>query len=295
MVSLRGHRHREPPQVTADRQPRRAGSRTTDASGSCRRPRPVARCSRARRASETIGSHALSTVIGVETFVIRMWLPDRPGALGQVASRIGAVRGDVVGIDILERDGGQAVDELVVELPDDALVDLLVNEVRQVDGVAVEEVRRVADALHDPRLDALEAAAQLVGATDVDSLLSAVVVHARRVVGARWVAVVDIEGDIAGHGDGVLAADEEAPSAAWLEAYLAGSRAAQGALGTGGAARSDVVWAPLPASGLALVLGRDDMPYRARERRQVAALARVIDTRVRELRRARSRAGHPSR
>lgn len=54
----------------------------------------------------------------METFVIRLWLPDRPGALGQVASRIGAVRGDVVGIDILERGGGQAVDELVVELPD---------------------------------------------------------------------------------------------------------------------------------------------------------------------------------
>ena len=234
-------------------------------------------------------------MLGVETFVIRMWLPDRPGALGQVASRIGAVRGDVVGIDILERDGGQAVDELVVELPDDALVELLVNEVRQVDGVAVEEVRRVADALHDPRLDALEAAAQLVGAADVDSLLSSVVVHARRVVGARWVAVVDIEGNLASPGGGVLAADDEAPSTAWLEAYLAGSRAAEGAHGKGSAPRSDVVWAPLPASGLALVLGRDDMPYRARERRQVAALARVVDTRVRELRRARSRAGHPSR
>src|SRR5262245_41381484 len=126
--------------------------------------RREARCSRARRTSETIGSHGLRRVSGVETFVIRMWLPDRPGALGQVASRIGAVRGDVVGIDILERDGGQAVDELVVELPDGALVDLLVAEVRQVDGVAVEEVRPVADALHDPRLDALEAAAQLVGA-----------------------------------------------------------------------------------------------------------------------------------
>ena len=235
----------------------------------------------------------------VETFVIRMWLPDRPGALGQVASRIGAVRGDVVGIDILERDGGQAVDELVVELPDDTLVDLLVNEVRQVDGVAVEEVRRVADALHDPRLDALEAAAQLVGATDADTLLSSVVVHARRVIGAEWVAVVDIEGDIAESGDAVLAADDEAPSPAWLRAYLAGSRAAEGAGGTGAvrsdAARSDVVWSPLPGSGLALVLGRDAMPYRARERRQVAAIARVVDTRVRELRRARSRAGHPSR
>jgi hypothetical protein len=227
----------------------------------------------------------------VETFVIRMWLPDRPGALGQVASRIGAVRGDVVGIDILERDGGQAVDELVVELPDGELLALLVNEVRQVEGVAVEEVRPVADALHDPRLDALEAAAQLVGADDVEGLLSAVVVHAHRVVGARWVAVVDIDD----RGVGVLTADDAAPSAAWLEAYLAGSRAAEGVTRGRGHHRSDVVWAPMANAGLALVLGREGMPYRSRERRQVAALARVVDTRLRELHRARSRARHPSR
>jgi hypothetical protein len=227
----------------------------------------------------------------VETFVIRMWLPDRPGALGQVASRIGAVRGDVVGIDILERDGGQAVDELVVELPDGGLIDLLVSEVRHVDGVAVEEVRPLADALHDPRLDALEAAAQLVGADDVDELLSAVIVHARRVVGAQWVAVVDIDD----RGDAILAAGGDTPSAGWLQAFLAGSRAAEGVTQGRGAQRSDVVWAPLPGSGLALVLGRNGMPYRARERRQVAALARVVDTRLRELHRARSRSRHPSR
>lgn len=221
------------------------------------------------------------------TFVIRMWLPDRPGALGQVASRIGAVRGDVVGIDILERDGGQAVDELVVELPDDALVDLLVAEVRQVDGVAVEEVRPVADARHDPRLDALEAAAQLVGADDVDGLLEAIVGHARRVVGASWVAVADLEG----RGEGTLVASEGAPNAGWLEAFLAGSRVAERPARAAG----DIVWAPLPCSGLALVLGREGMPYRARERRQVAALARVVDTRLRELHRARSKARHPSR
>jgi hypothetical protein len=227
----------------------------------------------------------------VETFVIRMWLPDRPGALGQVASRIGAVRGDVVGIDILERDGGQAIDELVVELPDGTLVDLLVNEVRQVDGVAVEEVRPVADALHDPRLDALEAAAQLVGADDIEDLLSAVVTHARRVVGATWVAVVDIDE----RGDGVLAADDNAPNAAWLEAFLAGSRAAEGVNQGRGSQRSDVIWTPMAHSGLALVMGRQGMPYRSRERRQVAALARVVDTRLRELHRARSQARHPSR
>ncbi len=227
----------------------------------------------------------------METFVIRMWLPDRPGALGQVASRIGAVRGDVVGIDILERDGGQAVDELVVELADGALVDLLVAEVRQVDGVAVEEVRPLADALHDPRLDALEAAAQLVGADDIEELLGAVVVHARRVVGAKWVAVVDIDG----RGDGVLVADDDAPTPAWIEAFLAGSRAAEGVSRGRRAQRSDVIWTPMASSGLALVLGREGMPYRSRERRHVAALARVVDTRLRELHRSRSKARHPSR
>jgi hypothetical protein len=236
-------------------------------------------------------------VRSVATFVIRVWLPDRPGALGQVASRIGAVRGDVVGIDILERDGGQAVDELVVELPEEQLVDLLVAEVRQVDGVAVEEIRPVADALHDPRLDALEAAAQLVGAPDVDELLAAVVVHARRVIGASWVAVVSLDPPAGGKdGGGVLVADADAPNRAWLEAFLAGSRAAEGARARGSTAGpDDVVWAPLPSSGLALVLGRQHMAYRARERHQVAALARVVDTRLRELTKARSRARHPSR
>lgn len=225
------------------------------------------------------------------TFVIRMWLPDRPGALGQVASRIGAVRGDVIGIDILERDGGQAVDELVVELPGDELIDLLLAEVCQVDGVAVEEVRSIADARHDPRLDVLEAAAQLVGTSDVDDLLEALVIHARRVIGASWVAVTSLDADA--HDEGVLITDPDAPSQAWLEAFVAGSRAAE-RITRGPAATSEVIWAPLASSGLALVLGRHGMAYRARERHQAAALARVVDTRLHQLEGANCRTHHPS-
>ena len=45
----------------------------------------------------------------MEHYAVRVWLPDRPGALGQVASRIGAVRGDVVGIEILQRGAGRAI------------------------------------------------------------------------------------------------------------------------------------------------------------------------------------------
>ena len=46
-------------------------------------------------------------------YVVRIALPDRPGALGLVASRIGAVGGDIVAINILERDEGHSVDEFL--------------------------------------------------------------------------------------------------------------------------------------------------------------------------------------
>jgi hypothetical protein len=223
----------------------------------------------------------------METYVVRMWLPDRPGALGQVAGRIGAVRGEIVGIEILERGGGRAIDELVVELPDGSLTELLVNEIQQVDGVDVEEVRPVAEALHDPRLDALETAAILVGATSSADLLDALVTHARRVIGGAWAAVVSLD-----ERDAVVA-EGPIPPVAWLLAFVAGSQeSARVSSGESGA--DDLVWAPLPAAGLALVLGREGTAYRARERRQAAALARIVDTRFRELSRARARVNHPS-
>ena len=223
----------------------------------------------------------------METLLVRLWLPDRPGALGQVASRIGAVRGEIVGIEILERGAGRAIDELVVEVPDAGLVDLLVEEVQQVDGVDVEEVRSLASRLHDPRLDALETAALLVGASDRDELVHAVVQHARRAVGAEWSAVVELDGG------GVLAHEGPAPPAAWLAAFVEGSRAsARVAWGVTGP--DDVVWSPLPSAQLALVIGRTGTAYRARERRQVAALARIVDTRLREILRYTSLTRHPS-
>jgi len=223
----------------------------------------------------------------METYVVRVWLPDRPGALGQVASRIGAVRGDVVGIEILERGAGRAIDELVVELPDASLLEMMVAEIGQVDGVDVEDVRAVADALHDPRLDALETAAQLVAATNAEEVLDALCTHAARTIGAEWAVVVDLaEAE-------VRAAVGPAPSSAWLAAFVEGSRtsAKVAALEVG---PDDVLWAPLPGAGLALVMGRDGQAFRARERRSAAALARIVDTRFRELAAHAARRWHPA-
>jgi len=221
------------------------------------------------------------------TYILRVWMPDRPGALGQVASRVGAVGGDVVGIDILERGAGRAIDELVVELPADGLVELLLTEMKQVDGVDVESITLAADALRDPRLDALETAAILVGASTQSSALDELCIHSVRTVGAVWAAVIELETTT------VIAHEGEAPAVPWLVAYVHGSQSsAKVAGGNGGP--DDVIWAPLPASGLALVLGRDGTPFHARERRQAAALARIVDTRFRELRTRDSRLAHPS-
>lgn len=74
-------------------------------------------------------------------YLLRVWLPDRPGALGAVASRIGAVGGDIVGIEILNREEGRAADEFLVELASSDLIDLLLAEVAEVDGVDVEHTR----------------------------------------------------------------------------------------------------------------------------------------------------------
>ena len=71
-------------------------------------------------------------------------------------------------------------------MEDDALVELLVAEIHQVDGVDIESIRPASDALHDPRVDALETAARLAGASDVDSALRELCELGVRTVGAEW-------------------------------------------------------------------------------------------------------------
>lgn len=210
------------------------------------------------------------------TYVVRVWVPDRPGALGAVASRIGAVRGDLIGVDILERGGGRAIDELVVELPQANLLDLMVSEMNEVDGVDVEDVRQ-APAPTDPRLDALETAAYLVERQEPAELLEALVAHAVRDFEADWAAVVDPGAPRP------LASTGTTPPEAWLFAFVKGAQAAVAAEGGGVARPADVAWADMSVACLVAVLGRDGRPFRTRERRQLSALARIADNRWVEL------------
>lgn len=205
-------------------------------------------------------------------FVVRVWLPDRPGALGAVASRIGAVHADVVGIDILERGGGRAVDELTIDIADPRHVDLLVQEISQVDGVDVEHVRPARATLADRAVHSLEVSAAILGAVEAASVLDALVVGLRDLFDADWAAVIDPE---AGRTVAV-AGGVEMPSTEWLSAFVIGTGSGDGSH----AAVDELARTSLSEHGAELVVSRSHLPLRDAERRIMALLARIADGRA---------------
>jgi len=198
--------------------------------------------------------------------LLRVWLPDRPGALGAVASRIGAVRGDILGIDVLERGDGQVIDEFGVILPSPAVLPLLIREVEEVDGVRVEEAR-VVGHFPDPRLDALAAAVLLCEAPDASHLCATLATYVGRALLADWVVVMD--------GERVAESWGEPPPGDRLVALATGVLHPEAVSASSGPGH--LASATLAVPGLVLLVGRTGNTFRARERAQLAALARVAD------------------
>jgi hypothetical protein len=204
----------------------------------------------------------------VPNLLVRVWLPDRPGALGLVASRIGAIGGDIVGVDVLERSEHVAVDEFAVVLPVEDLVPLLVREIEEVDGASVEECRAV-ERFPDPRLDALDSVQTLCAAGDPTELATALVESVRNEFAADWASLLHGTERIASAGMG-------APDASVLAALAAGT-AASPVVAAGDAGPDDLAVAQLPAHEAVLLIGREGHPFRRRERRQLLALAGIAD------------------
>lgn len=208
----------------------------------------------------------------VPNLVVRVWLPDRPGALGLVASRIGAIGGDIVGVDVLERSEHVAVDEFAVVLADEKLTKLLVREIEEVDGASVEEWREV-ERFPDPSIDALMSVQKLFDAADAKELAELLVLSVCNEFAADWTTV--LRGC-----ELVAAAGVGAPAPSVLEALAAGT-AASPAVASGDAGPDDLAVAPLPSLDAVLLTGREGHPFRRRERRQLLALAAIADRVVR--------------
>ena len=203
----------------------------------------------------------------VVRLVVRVWLPDRPGALGLVASRIGAIGADIVGVDVLERSEHVAVDEFAVTLGSEDLVKLLVREIEEVDGASVEQWERV-ERFPDP-LDALETVEHVCAADDVKDLAHRLTERVRVEFNADWAAVLRESELVATAGDGV-------PDPSVLHAFASGTSASP-AVAAGDSGPDDLAVAPLDKRASFLLVGRVGHPFRRRERRQLLALARVAE------------------
>ncbi len=217
------------------------------------------------------------------TFLLRVELPDRPGALGAVASRIGGVRGDLVAVEVVEHRDGKAVDEFVVELADGEHLSLLLSEVAEVDGVALQDVRPVSGRRHDRRLEAYTTALIILRERTPHGVLAALASRVCAELDATWSAVLDVEGL------SVIASVGRPPATPWLATSLTEARAASVGSDTGdsfdtglrpiGPEGGDVGFVDLVAWDLVLAAGRPGWRFGTRERVHLVALAQLADAR----------------
>lgn len=223
----------------------------------------------------------------IQTVLLRVWVPDRPGALGAVASRVGAVGGDVVGIDILERGAGRAIDELWVELSSTEQLPLLIAEVSEVDGVDVEDCRPVDIARRSAALHAFNGALELLelGSTaDVLGAMADLVVDACSAEGAVVVPTgVNTETEAGAEHGPVFVAGFSAEDANWLVAFARGVATTAETDEFDASDFPDLAVGVLPRAGSLLAVSRRGLTFRAKERQIIRDVAAAADHRLAEL------------
>ena len=147
------------------------------------------------------------------SYLLRLVVPDRPGILGAVATALGLAGIDIVSVDVLERGGGLAVDDVVVDLPPDRVPDSLITAVRTVPGVEVETLRPFAGPLDTHReLELLEALARAASSPPEPALsVKLLAAELPRVFHGSWAAVLR-SGSGTDGGTEVVAASDAAPT-----------------------------------------------------------------------------------
>ncbi|UAK39781.1 amino acid-binding protein [Gordonia bronchialis] len=120
------------------------------------------------------------------SYLLRVYLQDRPGSLGLLAVQLGSVGADILSLEVVERGDGYAVDDLVVDVAPGALPDSLITAAEKVKGVRVDSIRPYAGVLDTHR--ELELVDRVVtGDTD---RLQILVDNAPRVLRVSWAMVL---------------------------------------------------------------------------------------------------------
>ncbi len=218
----------------------------------------------------------------VPSYLLRIALVDRPGSLGALAVALGSVGGDILSLDVVERSGGYAIDDLVIELPPGAMPDTLITAAESLPGIRVDSVRP-----HTGLLDAhreLELLDHVAAAGDKAAKLQVLADEAPTVLRVSWCTVLrSSEGDVVRLAASPGAPETRAVSAPWLpiEAATTLDGSAEWVPEAWRDMDTTMVAAPLGDPHTAVVLGRPGPEFRPSEVARLGYLAGIVATMLR--------------
>jgi hypothetical protein len=128
----------------------------------------------------------------------RLVLDDRPGALARAAGAIAEVGGDIVEMDVVDRDDSTVTDDFVIELSprNSGNPQALARRLSEVPGVVVECIRRTPDAELHRELEAITTLA--VGAKPSLDRLDLLARLIPSILRCDWAAVLSCAGSAVG-------------------------------------------------------------------------------------------------
>lgn len=136
---------------------------------------------------------------------IRVSVPDRPGSLGRLATALGAAGADIAQVEVLEAEGGRALDDVHVNVRDLAHLDQLGTVLAAVPGVTVVGAQHPAPPTNGHA--ELELVAQVLARPE--RALQTLVDGAPGAIGGHWAAAVEYTED--GTARGVTAVSTRCP------------------------------------------------------------------------------------
>ena len=221
-------------------------------------------------------------MLAVPSYLLRIELVDRPGSLGALAVALGSVGADILSLDVVDRGGGYAIDDLVIELPPGAMPDTLITAAESLRGVRVDSVRPHMGLLEAHR--ELELLDHVAAAADNATRLQVLVDEAPKVLRVSWCVVLrSSQGELERLAGSAGAPETKASSAPWLPIERATTLDGSGEWIPQAWRDMDITMlaAPLGDQHTAAVLGRPGPEFRPSEVARLGYLAGIVATMLR--------------
>jgi ACT domain len=211
-------------------------------------------------------------------YLLRVRVPDHPGALGRLATAIGAVGADIESIAVVDRTATEAIDDLIVDLPAPILAEHLVTATHSVPGAVLEVIQR-----HPGRARVRDELALLDVAAGHPSPLAALIEGLPDLFAARYALALDSR-----RGPRPVAATAGAPDKPMRTKWLPLSRGRTLRIdelftcAVDGGPDCELIAVPLGATAAVVLARNGGAPFRESERLRLEHLTALLQFALRD-------------